>query len=80
MVGHSLLGGSVSASQLILKALELLREALDMVEDDSVRVHLENAVAELENALNPPRENAVYRFIVVNQDEYTDALSQARQA
>lgn len=70
----------MSASQLILKALELLREALDMVEDDSVRVHLENAVAELENALNPPRENAVYRFIVVNQDEYTDALSQARQA
>jgi hypothetical protein len=72
----------VSASQLISRALELLREALGKVEDDSVRVHLENAVAELENALNPPppRRNAIYRVIVVNQDEYTDALSEARQA
>jgi len=70
----------VSASQLISKALELLREALSKVEDDSVRVHLENAVAELENALNPPSGRAIYRVIVVNQDEYTDALSEARPA
>ena len=70
----------MSASQLISRALELLREALSKVEDDGVRVHLENAVAELENALNPPRLNTVYRVIVVNQDEYTDALSEARQA
>ena len=72
----------MSASQLISKALELLREALSKVKDDNVRVHLENAVAELENALNPPspRQNAIYRVIVVNQDEYTDALSEARQA
>jgi len=70
----------VSASQLISKALELLREALSKVEDDSVRVHLENAVAELENALNPPSGHAIYRVIVVNQDEYTDALSEARPA